>query len=437
MRDVRMRGFADRADVEEVERFLAGHSAALDPEEVGVLDCGGRVLAAPIASPASVPAFDRSAMDGYAVRGADTFGASAYDPIRLTLVGEALPGRPCKAPVGAGEAVRIMTGAPLPVGADAVVMAEVCEEEDGGVEVRDAVPPRKNVGALGEDIREGDALLPAGRRLRPQDAALLAAVGIATLRCIRRPRVRLVVTGNELLPAGRKPEGVKIVDSNSVMLRGLVERDGGTTLPFEILRDDPAAIRAALAVDDADVVLVSGGSSVGQEDHAPRLIQELGRLDFHGIAMRPSSPTGIGRLGAGPTDRERLAFLLPGNPVSCLCAYEFFAGPTIRALGGRPRAWPHRRVQLPLARKISSALGRTDYVRVTIEDGQVVPLATSGASILSSTVHAAGVVIVPRETEGYPEWAEVEVRLYDEAALETGPSGRAGPDGRGQVGGVQ
>ena len=212
MRDVRMRGFAERADVEDVERFLAEHSAALGPEEVGVLGCTGRILARSIASPASVPAFDRSAMDGYAVRGADTFGASAYDPIRLTLAGESLPGRPCKAPVGPGEAVRIMTGAPLPAGADAVVMAEVCEEEDGGVEVRDAVPPRKNVGALGEDIREGDALLPAGRRLRPQDAALLASVGIAGVPCIRTPRVRLVVTGSELLPPGRKPEGVKIVD---------------------------------------------------------------------------------------------------------------------------------------------------------------------------------------------------------------------------------
>jgi molybdopterin molybdotransferase len=159
------------------------------------------------------------------------------------------------------------------------------------------------------------------------------------------------------------------------------------------------------------VLLVSGGSSVGREDHAPRLVAELGSLDFHGVAMRPSSPTGLGRIG------DRLVFLLPGNPVSCLCAYEFFAGPTLRALGGRPRAWPHRRARLPLARKIGSMIGRVDYVRVAIEQGRVVPLATSGASILSSTVRAAGAVIVPRGLEGLPEGAEVEVLLYDDAPL--------------------
>jgi molybdopterin molybdotransferase len=437
MRDVRMRGFAERADVEDVERFLTERSQPLGVEDVSVLGCVGRILARPIDSPVDVPGFDRAAMDGYAVRGADTFGASAYDPIRLTLVGESLPGRPADAPVGPGEAVRIMTGAPIPEGADAVVMAEVCEEEDGRVEVRDAVAPRKHVGAVGEDIRKGDALLAPGRRLRAQDAALLASVGLGTVPCVRTPLVRLVVTGDELLPAGSEPEGVRIVDSNSVLLSALVERDGGATLPFELLPDDPDAVREALAARDADVVLVSGGSSVGQEDHAPRLVAELGTLDFHGISMRPSSPTGVGRLDPGLDDRERFVFLLPGNPVSCLCAYEFFAGPTIRALGGRSRAWPHPRIKRPLARKISSALGRTDYVRVAIEDGRVVPIATSGASILSSTVRAAGVVIVPRDVEGYPEWAEVEVRLYDDAEPEAGPGDGRRRDTSGPVGGVQ
>ncbi len=220
--------------------------------------------------------------------------------------------------------------------------------------------------------------------------------------------MRLGVTGDELLPAGSKPEGARIVDSNSVVLRALVARDGGEHLPFEILPDEPDRIRDAMASDDADVVLVSGGSSVGQEDHAPRLLAELGELAFHGISMRPSSPAGVGRIG------DRFVFLLPGNPVSCLCAYEFFAGPVIRALGGRPRTWPHRRVRLPLARKIVSAVGRTDYVRVAVEAERAVPIATSGASILSSTVRAAGCVIVPRDQEGMPEGDSVEVLLYDE-----------------------
>jgi molybdopterin molybdotransferase len=219
--------------------------------------------------------------------------------------------------------------------------------------------------------------------------------------------VRLVVTGDELLPPGSLPSPPRIVDSNSVVLRALVARDGGEVLPFEILPDRPERIREALLAP-ADVILVSGGSSVGSEDHAPRLVAELGSLDFHGISMRPSSPAGVGRVG------EARVFLLPGNPVSCLCAYEFFAGPAIRALGGRSRAWPHRRLRLPLARKIASAVGRTDYVRVAIEAGTVVPIATTGASILSSTVRAAGVVLVPRSLEGMPQGAEVEVLLYDD-----------------------
>jgi molybdopterin molybdotransferase len=407
MRDVRMRGFAERADVEEVERFLTEHVSPLEDEAVDVLDCAGRVMTTDIRSEVDVPPFARSAMDGYAVHGEDTFGASDYDPIHLSVIGETLPGHPFGGRLSSGEAVRIMTGAPLPAGADAVVMAEACSESGGRVEVREPVSPQKNVGAVGEDIRAGDVVLLAGRRLRPQDAGLLASIGIARVLCARRPRVRLVITGDELLPPGSRPEGARIVDSNSVMLRALVVRDAGELLPHSILPDQADRIRAALEKEDCDVVLVSGGSSVGREDHAPRLVAELGSLRFHGIAMRPSSPAGIGRIG------PRWVFLLPGNPVSCLCAYDFFAGPTIRALGRRPRAWPYPRVSMPLARKISSMVGRVDYVRVAIENGRVVPISTSGASILSSTVRADGFVIVPREREGVPEGADVVVLLYD------------------------
>jgi len=419
-RDVRMKGFAERVDVEVVEGFLAEVAQALPAEAVSLGSCAGRVLAEDVSATVDVPGFPRSAMDGYAVRGEDTFGASDYDPLPLALVGESMPGRPFAGKLGPGQAVRIMTGAPVPAGADAVVMAEVCEEEGERVVLKEAVTPHKNVGAPGEDIRSGERVLEAGRRLRPQDAGLLSSIGVAEPRCHRRPRVQLVVTGDELLPPGSRPEGARIVDSNSVVLSALVARDGGELLAHEILPDREEIVRNALASARADVLLVSGGSSGGKEDHAPRLVADLGRLDFHGIAMRPSSPAGVGRLPALEGARERLVFLLPGNPVSCLCAYEFFAGPAIRALGGRSRAWPHRRVQLPLARKIASAIGRTDYVRVAIESGRVVPIATSGASILSSTVRASGVVLVPRGREGMPEGEPVDVLLYDDEPPELG-----------------
>lgn len=416
-RDVRMRGFAQRVDVEEAERLLDEVRAPLEAEAVFVLDCTGRVLAEDVSASAPVPAFARSAMDGFALQGESTFGASELTPVRFTLIGDSFPGRAFAGRVGPGEAVRIMTGAPIPDGADAVAKAEVCEPRDGAVLVGEPVPPKKNIGAVGEDIRAGEVVLRAGRRIRPQDAALLASIGAAWVACVRRPRVRLVITGDELLPPGSLPEGCRIVDSNSLMLRALAERDGAVVLPHELVPDRPERVRAALLEPGADVVLVSGGSSVGAEDHAPRLLAEVGELLFHGVTMRPSSPAGGGRIGAA------LVFLLPGNPVSCLCAYEFFAGPTIRVAGGRSRSWPHRRLRAPLARKLSSEVGRTDYVRVALEHGHAVPLATSGASILSSTTRAAGAVIVPRGLEGLPEGAQVEVLLYDDepAAAERAP----------------
>lgn len=420
-RDVRMRGFAERADVDEVRSFLRARAQPLAPEAVDLLACAGRVLAQPVEAPCDVPGFRRAAMDGYAVHGADTFGASDLDPLPLVLVGEAMPGRPFDAALEPGQAVRIMTGAPVPEGADAVAMAEVCEERGPEeVLIHEPVAPGKNVGRVGEDIRRGECVLQGGRRLRPQDAGLLASLGLVQVACVRRPQVALLMTGDELLPPGSAPEGARIVDSNSVMLAALVARDGGRSAPPTYLPDREEAIGEALARAEADVVLVSGGSSVGREDHAPRLLARLGRLDFHGVAMRPSSPAGVGRMpprrGRDAGGGERLVFLLPGNPVSCLCAYDFFAGPVIRSLAGRPWAWPHRRVRLPLSRKIVSALGRVDYVRVAIEAGHVAPLATSGASILSSTVRADGFVLVPRGREGMPEGEAVEVYLYDEAS---------------------
>lgn len=407
MRDVRMRGFAERSDVEDVEVRLRSLTAALGAETVALADCTGRVLAQDIVAAVPVPGFARSAMDGYAVKGENTFGASDYSPLALDLIGLSLPGNPFAGRIERNQAVRIMTGAPVPDGADAVVPAEVCSEEGSQVQIREPVTPQKHVGRIGEDIQAGARVLERGRRLRPQDAGLLASIGVAELECVRRPQVALVITGDELLPAGSQPTGPHIVDSNSVMLRGLVERDGATVLPFEILPDRPEVIRDAMQDERADLVLVSGGSSVGQEDHAPRLLAELGKLEFHGVSMRPASPAGGGRIG------DRWVFLLPGNPVSCLCAYEFFAAPTLRSLGGRSRRWPHRRVVLPLARKIASQIGRTDYVRVGIEAGAVVPIATSGASILSSTVRAAGAVIVERGSEGLAAGEPVEVLLYD------------------------
>jgi len=199
--------------------------------------------------------------------------------------------------------------------------------------------------------------------------------------------------------------GYRIADANGPMLAALVERDGGVVDFPGLVRDEHDAILNALQAA-ADVIIVSGGSSVGIEDLAPTILARHGDLAVHGIAMRPSSPTGLGRLG------DRLVFLLPGNPVSCLCAYDFFAGRAIRALGGRTREWPYRSIRARLARKISSPVGRLDYARVQMVNGSVEPLAVGGASVLSSTTRADGFVIVPDDSEGYAPGSEVDVWLY-------------------------
>ena len=406
-RDVRMHGFSERAEVSRVLQWVDEHAVRLAAEPVSINAGAGRVLVESLTAPISVPAFDRAAMDGYAVRGAETSGASDYNSLDFSIIGHALPGRPFEGTVASGAAVRIMTGAPMPQGADAVVPAEYASEREGRVEVTLPVGPGKHVGLCGEDIRAGATVLDAGRRLRPQDLGLLASFGLAQVWVSKQPRVRIIVTGDEVVSPG-EPKGIyQIYDANSAMLRGLVARDGGVLETHYRLGDDAATIREALQAPGADVILVSGGSSVGSEDHAPRLLAEVGELVIHGVAMRPSSPAGAGRIG------ETLVFLLPGNPVSCLCAYDFFAGRAIRLRGGRAPDWPHRTRQGTLARKLVSAIGRVDYCRVRLAGNEVEPLALSGASILSSTTRADGFVIIPAESEGYAPGTSVTVYLYD------------------------
>lgn len=411
--DVRMRGFRRRADPIWARQTLLQRVQPLSAELVSLWQAVGRVLAQDVSSPLDVPYFDRAAMDGYAVRGEETFGATPYSPIVLRLVGEALPGQPFPRRLSSQEAVRIMTGAPLPDGADTIVRAELAVEQGEYVQILDAVPPGKCVSRRGEDVRVGDKLLSRGRQLRPQDAALLAAVGFSHVSVHRQPRVALIVTGDELLPLGSRPENYRIIDTNSVMLDALIRRDGGLPFHEDLLPDQRDAIRQRLQAccESADVILISGGSSVGQEDYAPLLLAEMGELLVHGVAMRPSSPTGLGWLNGRPV------ILLPGNPVSCLCAYDFFAGPVIRRLAGRSVRWPYCSIRLPLASKISSELGRLDYVRVRISNRQLEPIAASGASILSTVTQADGFVLVPPDSEGYAAGELVQVYLYDESVF--------------------
>jgi molybdopterin molybdotransferase len=381
----------------------------LASERSPLAESAGRVLAEGIVARVSVPPFDRAAMDGYALRGEETFGADPYSPALFRVVGRARPGRRFLGTVESGQAVEIATGAPLPEGADAVIPVEATGREGDVLKVVEPVPPARHVGRRGEDLAEGSAALPAGRLLRPQDLGLLSALGKSAVTVVRRPAVTIVVTGDELLPPGTPPRDDRIADMNSVMIAALAVRDGGLPRVVGPLADDRGSLEAALAeaVKVSDLVLVSGGSSTGPEDHAPGIVAKLGMLDVHGIALRPASPTGLGFVSGVPV------VLLPGNPVSCLCAYDLFGGRFVRRLGGRPADWTYRAVSLPLSHKLTSELGRVDYARVRITHGHAEPMAIGGASILSSTTRADGFVLVPADLEGYPAGTEVTVWRYD------------------------
>ncbi|MEA2009433.1 MAG: gephyrin-like molybdotransferase Glp, partial [Actinomycetota bacterium] len=389
-----------------LDAALAGIST-LPSEPVDVMDVAGRVLADDVVSDVNVPAFRRSMMDGYAVRAEDTYGATAYNPIPLEVVGSSMPGTVPGDQVHQGQCVMIVTGAPMPKGADAVLMVENTSRSGDHVDATAPVPVGRNVGRIGEDVAAGELILSSGRTLLPHDVGLLSAVGHDPIDVVRRPTVRIIVSGDELLPPGASPAGTKIVDSNSPMLSALVQRDGG--IP-EVVRlpDEEGAMEEALSRAGADVIVTAGAASVGSEDRVPILVDKLGSLSIHGITMRPSAPTGIG------TVNGVRVVILPGNPVSCLAAYDFFAGPVVRSLGGRSPDWPYLSVKRPLARRIVSQIGRTDYARVIIDEGLVDPVAISGSSVLSSVTKASGFVVIPSVLEGYAEGTEVMVHCYHE-----------------------
>ncbi len=405
--DVRMRGFKQRSTVDQLFDWLDQQSIAVKTTEIDLQLAASRVLAEDIFSETNIPGFNRSMMDGYALYASDTQGASAYNPLQLQLIGKSMPGYGADVKVCSGTAVKIMTGAPLPDGADAVLPAENVELEDNYVMVLETVAEGRNIGRIGEDIKNGDKLFNRGRRLRPQDIALLASIGKKTVAVKTKINIRIIITGNEILPLGSKPEGFQITNSNGPMLETLCQRDGAEVSFSSIVADDPDKIEQAMLAD-YDILLITGGSSVGEEDLVPLLTAKLGKLLFHGVTMRPSRSTGIGLIDNKPV------FLLPGNPVACLCAYDFFAGRLIRRLSAQARNWPYFSVKKTLTQKITSMLGRTDYARVVLseEDG-VKPIAISGAGIISSTTQADGFILVPANSEGYAVGTELDVYLYD------------------------
>jgi molybdenum cofactor synthesis domain-containing protein len=408
---VKMHGFPHYVPLAGALKIVLSKIKGLESEVVPFDRALGRVLAEDIISKVDVPPFDRSAVDGYAVRAADTFGSSELKPVKLRVVGSVEIGVVSKLRVGKGKAVKIMTGAPLPQGADAVVMVEHTRANDKNIAVLAPVTPGKNVSARGEDVEADEVVLRRGQLLRPQDVGMLASVGKIRVQVSRRPEVAILATGSELRRPGKRLERAEITDINSYSLAAAVESCGGLSHRLGIVPDRPELLRRALLrAIGHDIVIASGGSSVGEHDIMPDVIDELGELLFHGVAIRPGGPTAFGIVKGKPV------FALAGFPVASLVAFDMLVRPALRKMQGLPADRGYPRVQARLARKVSSTLGRADIVRVKVlaKGGELVadPIRVTGSSVLSSMTKADGFVMVPEDVEGLDEGSVVEVELY-------------------------
>jgi len=388
---------------------LAARFEPVDMERVALEAASGRVLAADVVAPADLPGFARSIVDGFAVRAASTFGASDGLPALLTVVGEVEMGRVAEGAVGPGEAARIPTGGMLPAGADAVVMVEHTEAlDEATVEASRPVAPGDHVIQADEDVARGAVALERGVPLRAQELGLLAALGVAEVPVFRRPVVAILSTGDEVVDAGTEPGPGQVRDVNSHTLAAQVEACGCVARRLGIVIDEFEAFRAVVAdaLEQADLLLVSGGSSVGTRDLTIDVLQALpdSELLMHGVSLKPGKPTILARVGG------KAVWGLPGHVASAMVVFEVLVRAFVERFGGleRPRGRP--RVRARLSRNVRSVHGRTDFVRVRLDGDQAIPvLGRSG--LIRTMVEADGLVEIPRDSEGLDADTRVEVRL--------------------------
>jgi molybdopterin molybdotransferase len=382
------------------ERLLGAVKPTEGTEPVGLGDADDRVVATAVAADRPVPHYERAAMDGYAVRASDTFGASERSPASLGITDT----------VRSGTATRVHTGSELPGGADAVVMVEATDRTGDELAVYEAVPVGSNVGPVGEDVAEGQALFEPGHRLRPSDLGLLKAVGLKTVEVYDRPRVSVVPTGEELVQSDPAPG--EIIETNGQTVAQYVERWGGAATYRDVVTDDPEALRTAVERDlDHDIVVTTGGSSVGERDIVPEVVEELGEVFVHGVALKPGHPVALGAVEGTPV------LMLPGYPVACIVNAVQFLRPAVAAAGHRQTA-PMATTEAQLVRKIPSEPGVRTFARVTLdEDAEgertATPTRTKGAGVLSSVALADGWVVVPEDREGYAEGELVAVEEWE------------------------
>jgi molybdopterin molybdotransferase len=405
----------DLVPFDEARAGVLERLAPLPPREVPLGDALGCVLATDVAAAEDLPPFANSAMDGFAVRGADLAGAAEDRPVALELTGEVFAGSGRLPTVEPGAAVRIMTGGAVPPGADTVVPVEQTSVEGDTVLVRLDPGPGRFVRAAGEDVRRGTVVLERGRVLDPAAIGMLASVGARNVAVHPRPRVMVVSTGDELVDPGDPLGPGQIRDSNSWLLVAQARAAGAEAMRCGKLRDDPEALRRgfAMAAADGDLVLTSGGVSVGERDYTKQVLATLGDVRGFRVAMQPGMPQAFGFAAGTPL------YGLPGNPVSCFVVFETLVRPALRRLAGHPDDRLDRpRVVARLAGPVRSPEGKVSFLRVRLEVGDEGLVAAitgnQGSGVLSSCVAADGLAVVPPDRRELPAGAPVQVVLLRE-----------------------
>ena len=400
-----MRPFEGTMPLDEAKALIDRTIAPIErTERVRVLDASGRVLARDVAADADVPPFSRAAMDGYAVRAADTAGASRQSPVTLRCIEQTFTGQVPRQTIGPGQCSEVATGAPLPPGADAVVMVEDTDGDDS-VRVFAAVQPMQNVGRQGADITRGQTVLHAGAFLNASRAGALSALGLTEVDVYAKPRVAILSTGDEIVDPGVPLAPGQIYDINKVTLSAVVSEHGGVPVTFRTAMDTLEDV--ARAVDDClaeDLLVFSGGSSVGRRDLIIDVIAAKGEVLFHGIAVKPGKPTAFGLVGGKPF------FGMPGYPTSCLSNAYILLAPALRRIARLPPQ-PVRSVRMPLGARISSVVDRHQFYSVRIERGQAMPAFKASGDITSMS-QADGYIEVPIGVASVEKDELVEVKLF-------------------------
>ena len=416
--DVRQRGFLQLHSIEEVvQKIKQLKLNQLPIEEIDFRKSLNRVCAEDLTSKRDLPSFNRSAVDGYALKAEETFGASVSNPVILRVVGEIDIGEATNLVPKDGEAVRISTGAPMPENANAVVMIEHTSVLEGNyIEVYSSLPPWKNVSRIGEDVKKGEIVLKKGDVIQPHHIALLSATGNLRLKVFKKPVVAVASTGNELLEPENDISGGKIPDSNRYMLINLIRQFNAEPLDLGILKDDEEVIRKtlSLALEKADILVFSGATSVGKKDLLPKIVSEFSSEFIHGIGIKPGTPAGFAAING------KAVILLPGFPVASYVAFNLlFPRIYFKTFGIEFREFypPGSLLKVSAGARIPSNAGIRTFTRARLEwkNGELVayPVRTSGSGILSSLVKAHGIIEVPEEREGIEKGEEAEIRLVN------------------------